>query len=140
MREIKFRAWNRETNKMWWFNPLWGNCYNQGAGYIGMLPIGKQMEHIGGFTGHDNRVMIDPDDCELMQYTGLKDKNGKEIYEGDIYFQEVWMFGNNEGWHKGVVEYNPASFVIRFAWGTSVIRLTGEVIGNIYENSELMEV
>jgi hypothetical protein len=74
-----------------------------------------------------------------QQLTGLTDCDGQEIYEGDIYFQEVWMFGNNEGWHKGVIEYDTSSFIVRYRWGTSVLRLTGEVIGNIYENPELLK-
>jgi len=74
-----------------------------------------------------------------MQFTGLLDKNGKEIYERDIYLQDVWMFGKKEGTFAGVITYDTASFQSKYDWGMSVLRLTGEVIGNIYENPELVE-
>lgn len=64
-REIKFRAWNTETNKM---------------------SKSFEMGHVVSFT--DEKGLGQIMSCftpglELMQYTGLKDKNGKEIYEGD---------------------------------------------------------
>lgn len=75
---------------------------------------------------------------ELMQYTGLKDKNGVEIYEGDII-----KIVEQEGLHNGVayIEYVGSCFVlVRKGLGNLNIYqyLTLEVVGNIYENKELL--
>ena len=69
----------------------------------------------------------------IMQYTGLKDKNGVEIYEGDI----VKSLGVSD-YCFGVrpVEYIGSSFTIK---GYGLCERLVEVIGNIYENPELLE-
>ena len=132
MREIKFRAWNENTKTMWWFDLMWGDfCY--GMGYIGMLPINEKERMWGN---KENRIAIDPHDCNLMQHTGLKDKNEKEIYEGDIC---------SDGKRVGEIYYNEsgAAFLFKYKIG-SVTFSVGfgswfEVIGNIYENPELLK-
>ena len=72
------------------------------------------------------------DDCFLMQYTGLKDKNGKEIYEGDVVAESM---------RTDVVTYNLSGF-IPFAFADfgdeAYSAIDCEVIGNIYENPELI--
>ncbi len=79
------------------------------------------------------------DPYPLMQFTGLKDKNGKEIYEGDIVKQDA----NNIGF----IEYDKGSFSVvdrplsDYEIGAGYIgdmSDTWEVIGNIYENPELL--
>lgn len=76
---------------------------------------------------------------ELMQFTGLKDKNGKEIYEGDIL--------QNAHNNKAIIKFdtNVASFnfvldgsACAFGLGLARLNTNWEVIGNIYENPELL--
>ena len=86
---------------------------------------------------------------ELIQCTGLKDKNGKLIYEGDILFED-WK---NEAYPKGkywIVKWNKnhANFYIEMVnpskyanfkeWHLARHNLDYEVIGNIYENKDLL--
>jgi uncharacterized phage protein (TIGR01671 family) len=78
------------------------------------------------------------DDCEFEQYTGLKDKNGKEIYEGDI------VDFVDDGECIGVVEYDAPEFYLNADatnWGAMYLERTRcqRVIGNIHENPELLE-
>jgi uncharacterized phage protein (TIGR01671 family) len=77
----------------------------------------------------------------VMQYTGLKDKNGKEIYEGDV---DLSTDGNGDKW-RGIVTWNTESADYEllnkthgFQRAFGIIGDEHEIIGNIYENSELL--
>lgn len=126
MRKIKFRAWDKKRKKMC-------DVVNLQRIYAdeSMQPI-----WVGSLHKHPQPPTVQcgiPKDEEknfvLMQYTGLRDKNGKEIYEGDIVFEEVL------GTH--VVEWDDE------ATGYSVFFMNDaedwKVVGNIYENPELLE-
>ena len=121
MREYKFRAWDSLVEKMY----SWTELLNQNLKNIFTIP-----EQCG---------------YNLMQYTGLKDKNGKEIYEGDIVkfrFKE-----DREEFPDliGYIEYQStfAAFRIMSNQGSFKIDITEikfiEKIGNIYDNPELLE-
>ncbi len=117
MREIKFRAWD-ETNK------VMENDVNVNQGKA--VKYGYQWFNAG------NTVY----DSELMQYTGLKDKNGKEIYEGDIVLCDRNI---NDAFDKttfliGIDEYFRYQGVSKLGNEISVEEFKcAEVLGNIYE-------
>jgi uncharacterized phage protein (TIGR01671 family) len=111
MREIKFRYWDGES------------CY------------------ISETLAHNVELFVNPDVKEIMQYVGLKDKNGKEIYEGDFV---KWL---NVVGNPYTIKYCEAQFMAvantRWKEQLPIYEFTGremEVIGNIYENPELLEV
>lgn len=118
MREIRFRAWDKKHKKM-------AEVYT-----LGLTGI----EHTTICTDGQLYSGCGKDDIELMQFTGLKDKNGKEIYEGDIvrcgdYVEDADAW--NE-WEREVTwdEENGS-------W-LGIDGERNEVIGNIYENPELL--
>lgn len=111
-REIKFRAWNKKLNKF-----------------------------ANDWTWNDVDGVLTPyhEDCVLMQFTGLHDKNGKEIYEGDIVHDvsdsdltfEVKWDEERAGY------YMPNDFDEEYTF--SISHPTLEIIGNIYENPDFLK-
>ncbi len=130
MREIKFRAWDYITKTMWqvedlsWCDP----CF---------IVANPGLDHMD-IQDRDFRTKRVPFDIELMQYTGLKDKNGKEIHEGDIVNNEfnmrleVFYHCNDEraGWAGRCCNR------MIIGWFNA---MKSEVIGNIYENPKLLK-
>lgn len=108
-REIKFRAWNTESKYM--YSPDDNNS--------------EMFMYLDGLVCYDGSPT---DKHILMQYTGLKDKNGKEIYEGDIV-KYIDVYDHKKIaeviWDKDELQF----YVPRNGWC--------EIIGNIYENPEL---
>lgn len=120
----KFRAWNKNNKKM--YEVLTLDLIDEKA-----LIENKDNPNkiLRGYAKYEDMV--------LMQSTGMKDKNGAEIYEGDIVKVET-MGGVVYGYAK----YKSFSFMI-CSEDMDMIMLVGwdyEILGNIYENPELMEV
>ena len=82
----------------------------------------------------------------LMQYTGLKDTNGKEIYEGDIVGVENIYSGHGVRW-QGIVKFSECQYMLKVQSAEHTVPLKYllrvnryvKIIGNIYENPELLE-
>lgn len=141
MREIKFRG-KRIDNGEWVYGSLI-QCDITGKRYI--LPMGSDANE-SDKVGHEGCLMLFTFEVipeTVGQFTGLKDKNGKEIYEGDICnCREYECFGKVE-WNN-----EEAGFyfcVVMEGGGFEEEHLYDyvdelEVIGNIYENPELLEV
>ena len=132
---IKFRAWDKELKQMFRVQALqfYGEnntvdaCWTNGVDFDGESTLGEpELNNLHNLV--------------LMQYTGLKDKKGVEIFEGDVLFHPL------QGRRKVFYPYNErvASYGLRdidSGFGSTLqdSHAVWEVIGNIYENPELLE-
>lgn len=141
-REIKYRAWDN------------GNKYMVTSKQGIFTALRNSMNIVVQDNGYyNNGDLLKPNKGKytLMQYTGLHDKNGKEIYEGDIVLYQDWEMayeggGNDSFINKGIVEYCEDNCCFNVTERQTVdiadVLYKGnedlEVIGNIYENPELL--
>lgn len=125
MRELKFRRiyrWDHDVKNSYF-------DVKKGDFYVDFITLNEAHTVL-------DRTAVSP----YLQYTGLKDKNGKEIYEGDII--EVG-FGEHKGaFGKMIFEYG--CFMLESRHGATFMDtykscLYGKIVGNIFENSELLE-
>jgi len=135
MREIKFRAWDKKNKKM--FMPL---------------ELDQSSKDNKIYMIRDNFLslrLIKKEKIVLMQYTGLKDKNEKEIYEGDlIYYTCNGFNGKVTRDYKVGFDEEKGRFVLydlnaKFGYYDDfypTIYDSLEIIGNIYENPELLKI
>ena len=141
MRDIKFRAWNKNLKEMFEVGQI-----TLEEGIWDYQP--KNKKHIGVSIPYQPSFI-------LMQYTGLKDDNEKEIYEGDILHIDAYTYTNPAFSGEYLVQYNEElgmwrlidlenykkdkeDFMI-FEDLKGWYRLDIAVIGNIYDNPELLK-
>ena len=118
---IKFRAWDKERKHFNHFE------LDNDAGFYDIFYRAEKSKYCAK-------------DSDWMQYTGLKDKNGKEIYEGDIVKVVTKDFDYPDVVNKGKVIFEKGHWLIMgneeyYLYGQDEI----EIIGNIYENPELLK-
>lgn len=138
MREIKFRAWDKDNQ--WMVLPE--NIMDKDEYYFQFDNFGKielfQVRQSNDDYQDSTAVEID---SVFMQFTGLKDKNGKEIYEGDIieHIDRKYIVPSftplNRWYEADPVEANQSG---TDDW-ISMSDVDWEIIGNIYENPELLQ-
>lgn len=132
MREIKFRAWDLKDRKMYYCVSVWDNYCSWDA---------------DSFKSEDEAI--------IMQYAGIRDKNNKEIYEGDIVTLRRIAYPKHPLQHEEtekhlLVKWSFDGFVLYDERGRNIryhslrpfrkeAEMSLEVIGNIYENPELLK-
>jgi uncharacterized phage protein (TIGR01671 family) len=121
-REIEFRAWDKKAGEMFEVHELYfvDNSNTFGKGILD--------EH------NDFHPM---DEIKLLQSTGLLDKNGKKIFEG--YILKIYYEGNQRSYLKEVKWLNDAINKGRWDALDTCVYTSCEVVGNIFENPELLE-
>lgn len=132
MREIKFRAWDKDVEIMVYSDQQYDRYFFEfDGGKLKAFGIGEDPGTI-----HEPPQAYSTELDNLMESTGLKDKNGKEIYEGDIWTRDKTICIVKflySGWQ---LEYNKGPIQYPYFYSNAN---KGEIIGNITENPELLE-
>ena len=130
-REIKFRVWDKYEKQMY---PISSIDYDIFSQEIRIIAIGHKNGMCTSYNKNHNSEKCDITALELMQYTGLHDKNGKEIYEGDIVKYENMI---------GKIIFFNGSFILSDLeeteeWELGIINEEIEIIGNVFEKGILL--
>jgi uncharacterized phage protein (TIGR01671 family) len=126
MRSFRFRAWDKKNKIM-----LPVCCWEMGA--VGYISTGSY-DDIDGNEKTGGVVQ----EYEIMQYTGLEDRNGKRIYEGDIVEASFKQYYDHHPRHV-LIKYEDGCFCAKEEIELYNFNSECKVVGNIYENPELME-
>lgn len=154
MREIKFRAWDNENKKMVSYyvdggRPGWDEPTFLELGLNGQIHFRTGDD--GGKSGlWEHNIDYKEGRFTLMQFTGLLDKNGKEIYEGDILSGPIYHNLELQGSRIAKVEFGVISDSDGWMHGETTGWVAGKdslldvakasgIIGNIHENPELLK-
>lgn len=138
MRDIKFRVWDKYKKQMY---PISSIDYDIFSQEIRIIAVGHENGMCTAYNKNHNSEKCDITALELMQYTGLNDKNGKEIYEGDIVKVDnidlaiIYFDDDRMAW--GIKPIN--EFYFDSPLLSENINLELRVIGNIYDNSDLLK-
>ena len=127
MREIKFRAWHKH------FKQMSNTIMCLGDSYFG-FPNRRELKY-----------WLRAEEMEVMQFTGLEDRNGKGIWEGDVIHFRGWDFLIKVGFDPSITtigffyvrKAKDKETAVEFKGGIDFLA-GGEVIGNIYENPEFL--
>lgn len=137
MRDIKFNIYDKTTD-----------TYYRNSDYDINIDFGNKTIAITEKKGYSDVTILDYEkkiECVLLQYTGLKGKNEVEIYEGDIIEDGYTSPMSNKFISKKyIINYKNDGFMGELIgsspWGDTWLHfINGEVIGNIYQNPELLE-
>ncbi len=137
MRTIKFRAWEVNLKEMIHVDDI--QFRNNEIIKIDGIELHPKEDQPVMINTKSAWRIVDEDDAILMQYTGLKDKDGKEIYEGDIvkdcdtsdmHFEVKWD-------EDKLGYYMPTEFDEEYVYSLNTVKL--EIIGNIYEHGDLLK-
>lgn len=135
MRQLKFRTWHTELGRYlkdneFYINPD-GSVYSEFESYDNKI---RKTDYIENFSRDD----FDEGYIIVEQYTGLKDKNGKEIYENDIVEYDWYIIGDKPAYRtKEQVRFDDMG--ARLGNDRIINCSNVEVIGNIHENADLLE-
>ena len=133
-REIKFRVWHKPTKQF----VKQDIFYLDEPSSIGQLSVGLDgtLSRLSGMDYEVSAHVSDPEDYAIQQYTGLKDKNGKDIYEGDLLLSafcrdeenpvEVSWGDKNNGWNVNHKNGQEGPLL-------KIHQQSDEVVGNIFE-------
>jgi len=128
MREIKFRAWARRGE------------WEEDGEHQKFIMLGADVLAFEEFAPISELLQDVDDDFYLMQYTGRKDRNGKEIYDGDIGKSRSRLLSSlwEVYWDERVCQFRVCANHDRQFDKTHTIDWVDEIVGNIYENPELI--
>ncbi len=114
MRELRFRAWDKVDKKWLWPHP-------EGFNIIGEVTVFDMLKQ---------KKVSDYKNIEIVQFTGLLDKSGKEIYEGDIIRWTITPYYKIVKWNDDNAGFNISQ---------ARHEVEHEVIGDIYSNPEMVK-